>query len=353
MRNLLGVIGIPGMLAAAAAWGAAAPVALPLHIGGRVIALKDPAGAYSYQWPGTYFEARFKGKSVSMRVHDEVNMLDVYVDGQLVAAESRPGTMEMSFGPFADGEHLIRVEMRTESQTAAAQFGGFFVPAAADVLPAPAESAREMEFIGDSFTVGYGNTSSTRQCTDDEVWSHTDTQLAFGPLTAKHYSADYRVFAVSGRGMVRNVAGMAADTVPTAYPYAPASPAWAPQIIVIGLGENDFSTQLNPGEQWKSRNALHFDYEITYATFVKSLREKNPQAFFILTATDDRDGEIQAEVKKVVAGLQADGGSRVAFLPINALSFGACNYHPTVGDDAKIENLLIGFIDSHPELWKR
>jgi hypothetical protein len=252
-----------------------------------------------------------------------------------------------------EGEHLIRAEMRTESQTAAAQFGGFFVAAAANVLPAPAESAREMEFIGDSFTVGYGNTASTRQCTNDEVWSHTNTQLAFGPLTAKHYSADYRVFAVSGRGMVRNYGGMAADTVPTAYPYVPASPAWAPQIIVIGLGDNDFSTPLNPGEQWKSRNALHFDFELSYATFVKSLRAKNPQAFFILTATDDWQGEVQAEVKKVAAALHSDGESRVAFLPINGLSFEACNYHPTVGDDAKIEHLLIGFIDAHPELWKR
>jgi hypothetical protein len=159
------------------------------------------------------------------------------------------------------------------------------------------------------------------------------------------------MFAISGRGMVRNYNGGPGDPLPSAYPLDPAGPGWQPQIIVIGLGKNDFSTPLKPGEQWKSRNVLHFDYELSYATFVQSLRARNPHAFFILIATDDSDGEIQAEVKKVAAGLQAQGESRVAFLPMNGLSFGACNYHPGIADDARMANMLVAFIDAHPQVW--
>ena len=337
-----------GLIALASA---AQRVALPLHIGGQVTQPADPASAATYHWPGTYFEARFKGTSVGMRLHDEANMLDVYVDGKLVATETRPGALDVTFGPFAEGEHRIRAELHTESQTASGEFGGFFVAGAANVLAAPAAAARAIEFIGDSYTVGYGNTSLSRQCTEEEIWSRTDTPRAFGPLTARHYGADYRLVAISGRGMVRNYNGGPGDTLPAAYPAAPAKPDWRPQIIVIGLGKNDFSTPLKPGEQWKSRNVLHFDFELSYVTFVQGLRTRNPQAFFILTATDDSDGEIQAEVKKVAATLQSQGERGVAYLPFNGLGFGACNYHPNTADDARMANMLVSYIDAHPEIW--
>jgi lysophospholipase L1-like esterase len=54
--------------------------------------------------------------------------------------------------------------------------------------------------------------------------------------------------------------------------------AWKPQIIVVALGTNDFSTQLNPGERWKTRGELHSDYEKTSARFIQSLRAGNPDA---------------------------------------------------------------------------
>ncbi len=67
---------------------------------------------------------------------------------------------------------------------------------------------------------------------------------------------------------VRNYIGLAADTLPTTHPFVVfdkkeryANVHWRPQVIVVGLGTNDFSTALNPGEPRKSRDALHTDYE--------------------------------------------------------------------------------------------
>ena len=107
-----------------------------------------------------------------------------------------------------------------------------------------------IEFIGDSHTVGYGNTSATRNCSEDDVWKTTDDSQAFGAKMARHYGADYQVGAISGRGIVRNYDGSGGDPLPEAYPYVLLdhsaryeNRAWQPQVIVIALGTNDFSTR--------------------------------------------------------------------------------------------------------------
>lgn len=340
---------------------ALAEVPLPMQVGGRVFPQAEPTQGVLHQWPGTYFESRFKGTSVTIRLSDEVNILNVYLDGKKVLSETKPGEGDIELGPLSDGEHTIRLEKLTEVQWGAANFMGFFVPDAANVLPAPSPKARRIEFIGDSHTVGYGNTSPKRECPGDGVWATTDTQRAFGPLTAKHFAADYRINASSGRGIVRNYNGGEGKPLPVAYgfdvdvngvTYTRTRDAWSPQMIVIGLGTNDFSTPLNPGEPWATRDALHADYQATYVKFVQGLRARHPGAHFILTATDQMDGEYETQVNKVIATLQAAGESRIAFLRLPPLEMTGCDWHPSLADNRKISEALIAWIDTHPEVWE-
>jgi len=339
-------------------------IAANVHAGGRVakfdpIELDSPyLHAWQYQWPGTYFETAFTGTDAYFRVEDSINILKVLVDDQPVATLTKPGIKDYHVSGLGQGDHTLRIERLTEDQTNTASFDGFDLPGGEIALPV-APSPRQIEFIGDSYTVGYGNTSSRRECTKDEVWATTDTSQAFGPLTAKHYNADYQINAISGHGIVRNYNGFIGDPVPVAYPYAfldkkaeYTNPDWRPQIIVIGLGTNDFSTPLNPGEKWATRDALHTDYEATYVKFVQDLRARNPQAFFILMATDQADGEIQSEVNKVITQLNAAGETRVTFLPMNNLSFSGCDWHPSAADDKVVEGVLETYIDAHTELWQ-
>ena len=258
---------------------------------------------------------------------------------------------------LSDGPHVVRIEVVTESQRAPDNFGGFALARNAKALTPPRRT-RQIEFIGDSHTVGYGNTSRTRSCTPDEVWATTDNSQAFGPLTAGHYHADYQINAISGRGIVRNYNGSAGDPLPVVYPYGlfdkravVNDKTWKPQIIVIALGTNDFSTPLNPTERWKSRDELHADFEATYVKFVQSIRAKDARVFFILITTGGTD-EMQAEVRKVVGQLNAAGESRVAFIPVNGLSMTGCDWHPSSADDKLIEGELVRFIDADPLLWQ-
>jgi lysophospholipase L1-like esterase len=304
-----------------------------------------------YQWPGLYFEARFSGRSVYFNTGPGDVILNALIDGHSVGTLTKAASGLYLIDGLEPGSHTARIEAITESQSGPNEFHGFALLKSGKALPmTPRE--RQIEFIGDSHTVGYGNTSKTRDCTEEEVWATTDNSQAFGAKVANHYGADFQINAISGRGIVRNYDGSAGDPLPVAYPFVLldhavqyADPAWQPQIIVIALGTNDFSTPLKAGEKWKTREELHADYESTYVKFVETLRARNRHAFILLWATELAEHEIQQEAGKVVAQLQSKGDAKVAFLPIDGLAMTGCHWHPSVADHDVIAERLIRFID--------
>jgi len=305
-----------------------------------------------YQWPGLYFETKFSGRSVYFDTGPGDVILHVSVDGIPTGTLVKPKPGAWRVDGLTNGTHVVRVEAVTESQGAPNTFQGFSLPAGSRALPWTPRP-RQIEFIGDSHTVGYGNTSKTRECTEDDVWATTDASAAFGPKVAKHYDADYQVNAISGRGIVRNYDGSEGDPLPVAYPFVLLdhgarfeNASWNPQVIVIALGTNDFSTPLHASEKWANRDALHADYESTYARFLEDLRARHPQAYFVIWATELADREIQLEAGKVVALRRSSGDSRIEFVPVDGLAMTGCNWHPSVADDDVIVAKLIGLIDA-------
>jgi lysophospholipase L1-like esterase len=322
---------------------------LDANIPGRTLHSSD---GDTYQWPGLYFEAYFDGPSVLFKVGPGEVILRVLVDGAPVTTLLKPAAGVYEIGSLARRKHSARIEVLTESQAAPNVFGGFLYSTATKPLRVPART-RQIEFIGDSHTVGYGNTSKTRDCTEDDVWSKTDTSSAFGPEVARHYDADYQINAISGRGIVRNYDGSPGDPLPVAYPFVLLDRAarfenvsWRPQVVVVALGTNDFSTPLHAGEKWATRDALHTDFESTYAKFLEALRARNPAALFVIWATDTADSEIQSEVRKVVEQRRSRGDSRLDFVPVGELAMTGCNWHPSVADDEAIAAKLIQLIDA-------
>jgi lysophospholipase L1-like esterase len=315
------------------------------HTAGRV----DADG--SYQWPGLYFEARFKGSSIYFRTGPGDVILQIRVDGKSVGTLVKPASGAYLIDGLTNDLHVVRIDAVSENQAGKNVFNGFALPAAKTGLKVPPRK-RQIEFIGDSHTVGYGNTSTTRDCTQDQVWATTDNLQAYGPKVAAHFDADYQVNAISGRGIVRNYGGFIADPLPVAYPFVLfdqgaryADSAWWPQVIVVAVGTNDFSTPLKAEEKWKTREELHADYEATYIRFVESLRARNPRAFIILWATDMAEHEIEQEAGKVVTELKARGDDNVAFIAIHGLEMTGCHWHPSVADHDAIANKLIRLID--------
>ncbi|MDR7090445.1 SGNH/GDSL hydrolase family protein [Cellvibrio fibrivorans] len=326
---------------------------LPTHTSSRVLVTSDEAGnkAYEYSWPAIYFETAFNGDSLTIKFDDDQNNFHLIIDSQTPIAIKKPGKQDYVVPNLTPGKHQVRLEKISETQSSTGRFLGFYSDDKAAKLP---ERKRQIEFIGDSFTVGYGNTSSSRECTNEELFNTTNSQLAFGPLTAKHFNADYQINASSGFGIVRNYNGHSPDkNLIGLYPftlhnnhYIYAS-NWQPQVIVIGLGTNDFSTKLNDGERWKTREELQQDYVKKYTQLVKTLHTKNPKAHFILMASDKMEGELAAQVGNVVATLKADGLKKVDSIIFSGLDYQGCHWHPSAKDDKLLADLLIDYLSKN------
>lgn len=347
------------LVAAAAASLGAAPapeLTLPLNIGGRVI--READGPMRFGWPGVYFESGFRGTAVRVRFETPTEHMRLLVDGEEKAVFRRPGAVDLTVGGLAPGEHVVRLEKLTESQAGGGRFLGF-TPAAGGTALQPPRRARQIEFIGDSYTVGYGNTSPRRECTAREVHATTDTQQAFGPLVARRFDADHRIVAYSGFGIVRNYGGRFPElSLPAIYerltPDAPQSvalpePDWRPQLIVVNLGTNDFSTPLAPGERWRDAAALRADYRSRYAAFLRGLHARNSTARFVLMGSD----VFLEDVRQVRASLPEPLRARTTTLRFGDLELTGCNWHPSLEDNRRLAAQLASAVEAMPDLWTR
>lgn len=318
---------------------------LPLNIGGRVA--PAPSGAYDFGWPGVYFEGRFTGPSVEVAVDTGVEHLAVSVDGVRKAELIKSGETRLKLDRLGPGEHVVRLDKLTESQTGSARFEGFSVGKAGRALPAPARP-RRIEFIGDSHTVGYGVRSASRDCTEQQVHDLTDTSLSFAPILAARLDADYRIEAFSGRGVVRNYNGLApGEPLPALFPRLipgqgepriAANDPWKPEIVVIGLGTNDFSTSLHAGEAWADEAALRKDYRDSYVAFIEGMRASRPSARFFLIQGDT----FVDDVAEVAARTGATA------VRITGMERTACHGHPSVADQRMMADRLEAAIKASP-----
>jgi lysophospholipase L1-like esterase len=327
-------------------------------MGNRTAKRSDRVISFEFQWPGIYIETEFSGTEALIDFNNATDAFKIYIDGIERAKIVRPNAVIYRLSGLAPGKHRLRIEKINESQDTVGSFGDVWLPYETQADQTANFRPRQIEFIGDSSSVGYGNTSATRTCTKEEVWATTDTSQAYPILTAKHYGADYQLNAFSGRGIVRNYDGVAAgEPLPVLYPYILfdrkteyANPTWQPQIIVIGLGGNDFSTPVHAGEKWANQDALKADYQASYVAFVKALRAKNPKAFFILTSNDG--ATVDVEVQKVVAKLKADGETRLDYIGMKDFGRKGCDWHFDLNDHNKIFGIFTAYFDAHPELWQ-
>lgn len=332
---------------------------LPLRVTGRVRRITSGRDFdYARQWPGTYFDTAFRGRPPLIRIGTGAAIYRVTLDDARSMALVRPEPGFYRLTGVRPGTHRLRVQIVSESQAEATRFGGFYAQAGTVGTRIAAER-RQIEFIGDSHTVGYGNTAPGTTCTQDEVWATTDTSQGLAGQLARRYAAGYQVNAISGRGVVRNYDGGAGATLPVAYRSAllagapqPVERSWRPQVIVVALGTNDFSTPLRVGEKWPDRAALHADYERTYLSFLRQLRAVHPQALMIVWATDLAQGEIAREAERVVAQARAAGDRRITFVPVRGLTFTACHGHPSVADDRRIADAVGRVVDARPNTWR-
>ncbi|MFI9544802.1 RICIN domain-containing protein [Streptomyces sp. NPDC052016] len=326
------------------------------HTAGRV---KDAGNTVQYSWPGVYFEGRVSGTGVGIVLNDSAADYDVQIDGSTVATLVTPGNTTHWSNGLSNSTHTVRLVKRNDTPGDTSTVGGFVAAPGGAVLSKPAARNRQIEFIGDSLTVGYGNLSTSRTCTWDQVKRTTNADVSYGALTARRLNADYQINGYSGLGMVRNYNGGSPDvTYRTFYDRALLNVSgdvwqnpgtWRPQVVVVNLGTNDFSTAINPGEPWTS-DSLAAGYRTAYGDFIQKLRTRYGSGTTIVAVGA---GQYAGHVQQVVKARNDAGDSRVRywFLDDSGLDFLGCDWHYSARDDRLIADRLTSFLAGLPTGW--
>ncbi|MBN6038197.1 SGNH/GDSL hydrolase family protein [Amycolatopsis sp. 195334CR] len=356
MKRFAGILAV--VLVVAGASPAAAVCALDqVHTPGRV---QEAGSSLRFSWPGVHFEGRFRGTGIGVTLQDPAADYEIQVDGSTRATLVTPAPGTHWVHGLPDAEHTVRLVKRSESPWATSTFGGFAAAPGGVLLGKPAARTRQIEFIGDSYTAGYGNLSTSRDCTGDQVNRTTSADRAFGALTARRLGADYQLNAFSGRGMVRNYNGGEPGTdYRTYYDRAllavagdvwrkPAS--WRPQLVVVGLGINDFSTALNPGEPW-TPESLVAAYKAAYHGFLDKLRARyGPDTIIVVSSTHLSNTSVFTQTAQQIV---TERGDRVRhwYYAETGLDYLGCHWHPSAHDHEVIAQRLGDFVATLPLNW--
>lgn len=217
----------------------------------------EPEGEVRFDWSGTYAEMIFCGSKLEMTASDSgLNYFNVIVDGRQHAIVKTEGKEPQKVLLFEGkgGTYHIRLQRRTEGFNGLTTIYSFTTDGVL-VEGQNLAKGRHIEFIGDSLTAGYGTDSASGS--EPYTAETQNCNLAYGCYIARYFDADYNLVAHSGQGAVRNYGdenptsdytmlqryGLLFDEADKEQPYNFRRRSYIPDLVVIFLGTNDFSTK--------------------------------------------------------------------------------------------------------------
>ena len=216
----------------------------------------------SYDWSGVYFRVRFNGPSLAMKCSDSKNTwFNLWVDKEMspiadkkfiVAAKDTVIVLAEGLGK---GEHEVILQKRTEGEQGRITIHSFLTEG--EILQADGRKGRHIEFIGDSYTCGYGTESKSG---NDPFLAETENcNLTYAAIASRYFGADFNLVSHSGQGICRNYDDYRPGyNMPDRYSqtfdedpasrWNPETAPYRPDLVVIYLCTNDFSTARQPHE---------------------------------------------------------------------------------------------------------
>ena len=216
----------------------------------------------SYDWSGVYFRVRFKGPYLAMKCSDTKNCwFNLWVDKEMSPEADRKfmvgaaDTLIVLAEGLEKGEHEVILQKRTEGEQGRFTVHSFL--SEGEILQASGRKERHIEFIGDSYTAGYGTESASG---NDPFLPETENcNLTYAAIAARYFDADFNLVSHSGQGVCRNYDDYRPGyNMPDRYSqtfdesttetWSPSMAPYTPDIVVIYLCTNDFSTARQPHE---------------------------------------------------------------------------------------------------------
>ena len=307
-----------------------------------------------HSWPGVYVFAAFTGKSIGIRISDNINFYNVYIDGKFYSVFHGNKEGEADYiitDNLSDSDHSIKISKRNIVFESVFSFSGFLLEDGAKLLPPPQRPELRIEFIGDSYTAGESDEAKVQELTWEERYPVTNIDKGFAVLIANHYNADYNTICRSGCGMVCDWQGNFNASIPALFNRTLMEipelkwnfKNWIPDLAVVALGLNDYS-----GLKDKEGNVTEEKASIFrkgYHEFLTTLRNVYPGIKLLAVAPYTE--WIRSNVKQVVEEEKAGGKTDIYYAHYDYFPGGYVgNGHPTVETHKKMADQLIEAIDS-------
>ena len=219
-------------------------------------------GDVSYDWSGVYMRVRFNGPYLAMKCSDTKNTwFNQWTDKEMGPEADRKfmigakDTLVVLAEGLGKGEHEVILQKRTEGEQGRITVHSFLTED--EILQAEGRRSRHIEFIGDSYTCGYGTESNDR---NDPFLPETENcNLTYAAIASRYFGADFNLISHSGQGICRNYDDFRPGyNMPDRYSQAfdestditwtPDMAPYRPDLVVIYLCTNDFSTARQPHE---------------------------------------------------------------------------------------------------------
>lgn len=307
----------------------------------------------SYDWSGVYFRVKFDGPYLAMKCSDTKNCwFNLWVDKEMspeadkVFMVGAQDTLVVLAEGLGKGEHEIILQKRTEGEQGRFTVHSFM--SEGQILQADARKTRHIEFIGDSYTCGYGTESPDK---DDPFLAETENcNLTYAAITARYFGADFNLVSHSGQGIARNYDNYGPGYhMPHRYNqlfntdkeiiWNPEKAEYRPDVVVIYLGTNDFSTAQQPSES---------SFRNNYITLLKSIKENYGAETPILCMASPADPYLYDYIRNavVVSGLQNVAYMAVSNMAHNHESDLGASWHPNYQGHIKVASCMIPYIST-------
>ncbi|KAF7764390.1 hypothetical protein PCIT_b0381 [Pseudoalteromonas citrea] len=310
-------------------------------------------GQIQFNWPGSYFKTRLIGRSLSVVLTGYGDQFDVLVDGKLhkkiVTQYAEEPETYVLFQQEKSKEVLIEVVKRTENYDKFATIHSFDVDGR---LEGVWQNQKHILYIGDSISAGFGSESNKRQCTWSEVVETSNARLAFPYVSSNALESSFTQVSFSGLGLIRNWNGNQ-DHHDLAYYYDRAGGVFNstedyqdtyPDLIVIGVGTNDFSTDPQPHEPWQNIEEVQHAWVDEMVSFVGKLRNRYPERPIVFMPRPAYPYDfIIPSTEQAIKRLQLQGESKL-YTHTFYSELKGCIWHPTAQEHQQIADKLVGFI---------
>ncbi len=249
-----------------------------------------------FSFTGTKCTVDISGDSTAMNASaaDNQARVGIYVNGERVIDDMVDNLRE-SYDVFSsDTPQDVTVSIVKLSESPMSTLAIDNIKVTGSVIKPTPDKDVLIEFVGDSITCGYGSDDPVKE--NHFSTKTEDVTKAYAYKTAKNLDADYSLVSFSGYGIISGYSDgnkkVSNQTVPQYYTklgfswspngsFVPANIDWdftkrQPDVIVINLGTNDDSYT-------KTEKDRQEEYAAEYVNFLKTIREKNPDAKILCT----------------------------------------------------------------------